>query len=306
MDRHAYTDPYLYIADVERLIAKADDGTSIAYERLGQGDRCLVLANGLGGRLYSWKPVVDRFRDQYKIVTWDYRGLFNSGLPENRRHMTVPHHAQDLRAVMDQEGIDRAVVLGWSMGVQVALETAALYSDRVSELVLINGTHGHALETAFQPILRVPWVARLLHKVIDGLRDRPNLVGQISRLAMTRMNVEGIGGLLARIWQNPALVPAYRQYLTDIFADHNFCNYLGLFQELDGHSVLHHLRHIPQRTLLISGRLDVMTPSYQSYEMARRLPHCEHLHLPFGSHFVLLEYPKLLVEHIARFIEERA
>lgn len=299
-------DPYLYIPDVERLVAKSDDGVKIAYERLGEGERTLVLANGLGGRLYSWKPLVDHFRDRFRILTWDYRGLFNSECPPVRRHMSVPNHARDIRAILDQEGIDRATFVGWSMGVQVALEVATLYPERVSELVLINGTHGHALETAFQPVLRVPWVARLLHRIIDETVGRPNLVKLVSRLAMSRVNVEVIGGLLARIWQNPALVPAYRQYLTDIFADQNFCNYLGLFQELDAHSVLHHLRHLPQRTLLISGRLDLMTPAYQSFEMARRLKDCEHLHLPFGSHFVLLEYPQLIVEHIERFLVHAA
>jgi 3-oxoadipate enol-lactonase len=296
-------DPYLYIPDVERLTAKSDDGVKIAYERLGDGDRVLVLANGLGGRLYTWKPLVDHFRHGCRLLTWDYRGLFNSECPSARRLMSVPDHARDIRAILDQEGVEQATFVGWSMGVQVCLEVTTLYPERVGELVLINGTHGHALETAFQPLLRVPWVARLLHRVIDEVRDRPQWTQRISDLAMMRWNVELIAGLLARVYQNPSLVPAYRQYLTDIFSGNNFCNYLGLFQELDAHSVLHHLRDIGQRTLLISGRLDFLTPAYQSFEMARRLPNVEHLHLPFGSHFVLLEYPGLVVEHIRRFVE---
>jgi pimeloyl-ACP methyl ester carboxylesterase len=300
------SDPYLHIPGVEALTAKADDGITIAYERLGKGERCLVLCNGLGGRLYSWKPLVDHFRERFRILTWDYRGLFSSGLPPSRRLLSVPHHALDARAVLDQEGIEKAVLIGWSMGVQVALEGATLYPERISQLVLINGTHGHALETGFQPIFRLPWVARLVHRVIDEVRDRPDLIDLISRVAMWRWNVDGIGALLARIWKNPSLVHAYRQYLTDIFSDQNFRNYLGLFQELDAHSVLHHLRDIPTQTLLISGRLDFLTPAYQSFEMARRLRNVEHLHLPFGSHFVLLEYPKLLVDHIERFIESGA
>lgn len=297
------SDPNLHIPGVQSLTAKSDDGLTIAYEKLGRGTRWLVLANGLGGRLYSWKPLVDHFRDRFRILTWDYRGLFSSQHPNSRRHLSVPHHALDARAVMDEEGIEKAVFIGWSMGVQVCLEAATLFPERISELVLINGTHGHALETAFQPVLRLPWVARLLHRVIDAVRDRPQMIEWISRNAMSRWNVDGIGGFLAWLWNNPALVPAYRQYLTDIFSGQNFRNYLGLFQELDAHSVLHHLRDIPHRTLLISGRLDILTPAYQSHEMARRLPDVEHLQLPFGSHFVLLEYPSLLVEHIERFIE---
>jgi pimeloyl-ACP methyl ester carboxylesterase len=41
----------------------------------------LPLANGLGGRLYTWQPLVRRPPDHYRIITWDYRGLFDSTPP---------------------------------------------------------------------------------------------------------------------------------------------------------------------------------------------------------------------------------
>ncbi len=287
---------------VERSTVQSADGVTIAYERIGDADRCIVLANGLGGRLYTWKPIVDAFRDNYRILTWDYRGLFGSDAPDIRRHMSVHFHAQDLVAMLDKEGIDQACLMGWSMGVQVSLETATLFPERVKSLVLINGTHGHTMETAFQPLFRVPWLPGVLHAIIDRARERPPWLQLIQALLRNQVSNQVIGGFLAWAWKNPTFAIAYRQYFEDIFQEDNFPNYLSLFQELDGHSVIHHLRDIEQPALVVSGALDVLTPAYQSSEMARRLPDVEHLKLPFGTHFVLLEFPEKVVGRINQFL----
>lgn len=50
-----------------------------------------------------------------------------------------------------------ALFLGWSTGVQVGLELVCLYPTLVDKLVLLNGSHGHALQSALQPVFRIPW-----------------------------------------------------------------------------------------------------------------------------------------------------
>src|SRR5438132_11986731 len=57
------------------------DGVEIYYEVLGSvaaDAPAVVLANGLGGRLYSWEPLVERLAPGRRIITWDYRGLYKS------------------------------------------------------------------------------------------------------------------------------------------------------------------------------------------------------------------------------------
>jgi pimeloyl-ACP methyl ester carboxylesterase len=56
-------------------------GVTIAYNVLGEGERTLMLANGLGGRLYAWEPLIRALPPGYKVITWDYRGLFDSTPP---------------------------------------------------------------------------------------------------------------------------------------------------------------------------------------------------------------------------------
>lgn len=276
-------------------------GTRISYQKIGEKGPAMMLACGLGGRLYIWEPLLERFSDSWRMFTWDYRGLFESDAPSHIRRLGVYNHAEDAVRILDAEGISHAVFVGWSMGVQVSLEFASLYPERLDKLVLLNGTHGHALSTGFQPLFRIPWLQKVLHQTIDWLQPRKELQHLLGSLGASRLNCELIGGGYARLRRQPRLKDLYRQYMQDIFAT-DFGNYLRLFQELDAHSVYHLLRHIPHPTLIVSGLLDFLTPAYQSREMQRKMPRARHRCFPGGTHFVLMEYPEQVVSCIERFL----
>ena len=80
--------------------------------------------------------------------------------------------------------------------------------------------------------------------------------------------------------------------------------YLSLFQELDAHSVLHLLRTIEHPTLIIAGALDLLTPAYQSYEMASRMPNSKLRIYATSSHASLLEKSGQVVLDITEFLNE--
>jgi len=298
------TEPAMWEARAERrsVISHDRDRIQISYQVLGQGNGTMVLASGLGGRLYIWEPLLERFSDHWRMITWDYRGLFESDAPSRIQRLAVGNHAEDVLQILDKEGIERAVFVGWSMGVQVSLEFASLYPDRVDKLILLNGTHGHALTTGFQPLFRLPWFQKIFHELIDALRDRKGLHRVLAAICTSSLNLDLIGGGYARLRKQQRIKALYRQYMEDIFAT-DFGNYLRLFQELDAHSVYHHLRSILHPALIISGGLDYLTPAYQSREMHRKMRASEHMHLGLGTHFVLVEYPDQVTDRIARFLE---
>jgi len=288
-------------AEKKTITGTRDADTLISYQKLGNGGPTMMLACGLGGRLYIWEPLLERFSDEWTFITWDYRGLFESDAPRRHRQLAVPNHAEDAARILDAEGISSAVFVGWSMGVQVSLELASVYPEKVDKLVLINGTHGHALSTGFQPLFRIPWLQELLHDGIDWLNQKKGLQNLLGTLGSSRLNWQLIGGGYAALRRQPRIKDLYRQYMKDIF-DTDFGNYLRLFQELDAHSAYHVLREIPHPTLIISGLLDYLTPAYQSREMKRKLPNSESLCVPGGTHFVLVEYPDKVTSRIARFL----
>lgn len=293
------------LATAEPRVAKTKDGVNIFYEVLGRGERALLLANGLGGRLYSWEPLIDALYDEYRFIVWDYRGLFGSPCSDGIR-LSVRDHAEDAFRVLDQEGVAKAVWVGWSMGVQVSLEAASLDASRFAGMILLNGTWGHVFSSALQPGIRFPIVTRYMHEILEWVRAHPEVAEVLAALGK-----QGSAVTVALFWllvgrRALSLKPMLDQYTSDIYKPENFSNYLKLFQELDAHSSYHHLPELELPALVVSGRFDVLTPAYQSREIARRLKNAEQLHIPNGSHFVLIERPETVVPRIQHFLASRA
>lgn len=289
--------------EARRIVAP--DGTGIAYEVLGHGPRTIVLSNGLGGRLYAWTPAIEALWKDYRIITWDYRGLFSSDSPKSLRKLAVVHHVEDIMAILDAERVDRAVFVGWSMGVQVSLDLASSFPERVAGLVLINGTYGHVLSTGFQPIVSIPFLPKRLHAILDWLQDHEQIAHKLARTTRALEIPMRLGMHLTAGGRAPELAPLVTRYMDDVLGP-SFTNYLRLFQELDAHSTYHLLRHIDAPTLIIAGMLDILTPAYQSEEMARRIPNAEYMRLWRSSHFSMLERPEVVVPAMQRFLDARA
>ena len=140
------------------------DGKHIQYQVLGaHTGPCLVLANGLGGRFYTWLSLIETVAPHMKIISWDYRGLFHSYEAHEESSLRIGQHAEDLKLILDQEQVKEIHLAGWSMGVQVSLEFATRYPTYVQSLMLLNGSYGHVFSTAFQPLLPLPSLSTRLH-----------------------------------------------------------------------------------------------------------------------------------------------
>ncbi len=281
------------------------DGTGIAYEVVGRGSRALVVANGLGARLHALQPLIDGFWRDYRILTWDYRGLFESDSPSELRRLAIPNHVADAMSILEHEKIDRAVFVGWSMGVQVALDCAVQYPNAVAGLVLLNGTYGQVFSTGFQPLFALPWLPRRLHAVAEFFRKRPMAMDALARIAsMTELPAVALMFITAGI-RAAGLRHVLHQYYKDIFGP-SFANYMRLFQELDAHSMYHLLPEIRTPALIVSGALDPLTPPFQSRQMARRMPNAQRLALTRASHFCILERPVEVTSAVKSFLDGRA
>src|SRR5262249_46362348 len=113
------------------------DRGEIAYRAFGNGPVLLFL-NGLGADWHGLRLQVAHFSTRYRCLVWDYRGLYRdqqNGHPPS----SIMDHARDALAILEREGATRAVLVGWSLGVQVALQLFALAPHRVSMLLLVGG-----------------------------------------------------------------------------------------------------------------------------------------------------------------------
>ena len=103
------------------------DGTKLAWTSSGKGDLAVILANGIVCTDTYWTFLHPYLVERgHKVVFWDYRAHGRSGAPANPNEITLSSHARDLWAVADAAGVERAILIGHSMGVQTILEACRL------------------------------------------------------------------------------------------------------------------------------------------------------------------------------------
>jgi pimeloyl-ACP methyl ester carboxylesterase len=113
----------------------------IAWESHGSGE-ALLMIQGLGYGRWGWDPVLPGLATRYRVLTFDNRGIGESDKPEGP--YTAELMARDALQVLDEAGVERAHVLGASLGGMIAQEVAAAAPDRVDKLVLCCTTPGGA------------------------------------------------------------------------------------------------------------------------------------------------------------------
>lgn len=113
----------------------------IAWERHGSGPP-LLLIHGLGYARWGWEPVVEPLARSFDVLLFDNRGIGESDAPPGP--YTAAQMASDAEQVLDEAGVERAHVLGTSLGGMVAQELALAQPARVDKLVLACTTPGGA------------------------------------------------------------------------------------------------------------------------------------------------------------------
>jgi 3-oxoadipate enol-lactonase len=161
----------------------------IAYEVRGAGEP-LLLIHGLGYDRFGWGPLPDLLAEDFSVALMDNRGVGESDAPEGP--YSVSQLADDAIAVLDAEGIDRAHVLGVSLGGYIAQELALTHPERLNRLVLAStapgGTKSHPMpRRGLEAFGRFPTLEREagLRLMVENslgdraVRERPELVEEV-------------------------------------------------------------------------------------------------------------------------------
>jgi len=111
----------------------------VAWESVGDGSPVLLI-QGLGYGRWGWEPIVPGLAARHRVVSFDNRGIGDSDKPVGP--YTAAQMAADALQVLDEADIDRAHVVGASLGGMIAQEVAVAAPDRVDRLVLCCTTPG--------------------------------------------------------------------------------------------------------------------------------------------------------------------
>ncbi|MBI2026913.1 MAG: alpha/beta hydrolase [Deltaproteobacteria bacterium] len=136
----------LYVFDIMKI--NSYDGTEIHYTSEGSGP-ALVCSYGIICGSYHFKYQTSYFKNHYQVIHYDYRGHNKSQLPKNLEDLTIKGSAYDLKAVLDDLGIEKAILMGHSMGAAVNMEFYRLFPDRVKAMIILCGSVTNPLEIMF-------------------------------------------------------------------------------------------------------------------------------------------------------------
>jgi pimeloyl-ACP methyl ester carboxylesterase len=278
-------------------MVKAFDGTSLAvYERGSKKNPPLILANGLGGNFDAWEMLVRHFSRDYRILSWDYRGLYHSGPSPQSGLVPMEHHVRDVEVMLDAMGVEKAVFLGWSMGVQLNFEIARHMADRVVGIVGINGTYASPFKTVFGVGVPEP-VADL---ICAGFRAAAPLMSHVGGLLHYIDYGLPVARALGFVGED-IMEDMLREVVKD-FVQLDFEVYGNTLAGLGEHDATEFLPEIAVPVLILGGEKDFLTPARCSKEMAAMIPGAVCHILPRSTHYAPLECPQKIIRHTADFL----
>lgn len=278
---------------------ETDDGARLWYAQLGEGSPALVLCDGVGCDGAFWRHLGPLFAERHRVVRFHYRGHGRSGVPADRSRVGVGYAADDLDAVLAAAGVEKAVVLGHSMGVQVLFEFHRRHPERVLGLVPICGAYGNALDTVHDDT-KVKLAFPLVHRLADALpfvaRAFTKTVLPTELALQYALSFEADRSLVRR-----EDLQAYFEHLARM----DPLVFLDTLHSAAEHTAWDHLHEVDAPTLIVAGDHDRFTPLWLSQRMHRAIPKSELLVVRGGTHSAPIEQPELIALRVRRFLKER-
>ena len=236
------------------------NGYNMNYAFTGQGDP-LVLIMGLGNGQQTWRFNIPAFKKYYRVITFDNRGVGNSGEgPSSVRQM-----ADDTVGLMDHLGIEKAHILGVSLGGTIAQEMAINYPNRVDKLILGSTCACHDESNGFTPEF-----AKAMETFIHT-RKAPSV-----KLIVNKWPYQILSFFLMN-----------RQY--NRMNDTGRAGFAAQWKAGGKHNTLNQLSRIKAPTLVITGTGDKAIRSSSSDTLARLIPNAKLTKIENGSHGLFIE-----------------
>ncbi|KQY63709.1 alpha/beta fold hydrolase [Nocardioides sp. Root140] len=290
--------PSVYFFDVESA-----DGTLL---RAWTNDPdCLidgptvVLCNGLGTNPWT-TPSLLRPGSGVRVVSWNHRGTGGSARPADRKHVGIEHFVEDAVAVMDHVGLDKAVLLGWSMGVNTMFELAVRHPERVSGLFAYAGVPGATFSTMLAPLHLPKPVARALTvnlaRVVAATGKAITPIAKRLPIGQKAVSLVSHSGFMFPVADPELAAKAIREYLTTPI---DWYFHLALTTAAHGRVSL---SRIDVPTAFVAAKWDLLAGPRDMASAAERIEGATYVEL-VGSHFIAMEQPERFHELLLEFLD---
>jgi pimeloyl-ACP methyl ester carboxylesterase len=284
--------------DGTRLFVRSKEATAAAPGApapLSSGLRAF-LCDGIVCDGFIWKYLWEDLASTLPLTHWHYRGHGRSAPPADPERIDIAQHADDLLAVRRLAGDPECVVIGHSMGTQVALEHYHRHPDKVRGLVLVCGSYGKVTQT----FRGVPILEAILPKITDFVLKNPDIARAVWSRIPTEISIKMAlrAGDLDPDKVNPEDIKPYITHMVHV----DLPMFLKMLRAAGDHTAEGYLADVKVPTLIVAGEKDSFTPASLSEAMAERIPGAELLMVKRGTHVAPLEQHELVNAHIASFI----
>ena len=241
-------------------------GVRLYHEEHGRGP-AILLTHGFGASTAMWRGQVDALRDTHRLLLWGMRGHGESDSPDDQALYSHAHTIDDMRALLDASGVDRAVIAGHSLGGFMSLAFHARHPERVRALILQGCGPGYR-----RPEPRAAWNARAERRAATLEAQGLAALGGGSEV---RISVQRSAAGLARAAR-------------------------GILAQVDA-TVIESLPRIAVPTLVVVGDGDTAYLEGSRY-MAAKIPGATHVVVPQAGHGVNVDQPAVVDAALRQFL----
>ncbi|MBK8781245.1 MAG: alpha/beta hydrolase [Anaerolineales bacterium] len=272
------------------------DGVNVHYKEAGAGEKTFILLHGFGGSTYSWREVMADFAQLGHVIAYDRPAFGLTGRPMPEDWVENPYgmkaNVELLRGLLDEFGIEKAVLVGNSAGGGVSVAFALEYPERVETLILVDPGVGGGRGPQF-PAWALPlmWTPQMRH------------LGPL----MMRDYQETLPNTIEREWYD-------KTKLTDVIRQ----EYLKLlkiekwdraFYELTFAPAYPELRPVlPQLTVpvfIIAGQEDRLIRAFYFEAISTEIPNAQLMLIPQCGHVPQEECPTQFMEAVTNYLKNR-
>ena len=255
-------------------------GHTVVYRVMGSGPP-LVLIHGMVNSSRHWRAVAERLADRYTVIAPDLVGHGDSATP--RGDYSLGAHATVIRDLLSALGIERATIVGHSLGGGIAMVFFWQFPERVERLALLSSG---GLGPKVSPLLR--------SVAVPGFRLFLNLVAnKFVNNVLRRAGTQGRNIARAmRPLQTPGQKRAFMQTLRAVIDVHG--------QRVNANDRLYLLGDTPM--LIIWGERDHTIPLEHGRAAHEAIPHSQFVTLPKAAHFPHLDDPEGVADALGRFV----
>jgi 3-oxoadipate enol-lactonase len=262
------------------------------YEEHGSGDPLLCVM-GFATDSTGWLMQTPAFAERHRTIVFDNRGVGRSSKPTGA--YTIHEMADDAVALLDHLKVDRAHVLGVSMGGMIAQELVLRHPERVRGLVLAC--------TFPEPDAATEEQQKIIFTQMGGSITE----GGEMKIDFTALNPMTFFQHLLPLVFNPSFIQTELPKLMQMFAgalQYGFSieAIMGQMQAIMGHKSTDRLASITAPTMVITGDADRLISPANSDVLAKSIPGAKLVTIPGGSHGFNIEMPDLFNRAVLDFL----